>query len=89
LKCFCVTDILCSNLDFSVFDNEFVHPLSSRVNVSGTLLQQTEALKLLLDACINIIFLPTTFRPKTAEIENVMYDADFYGALYAKKKTVQ
>ena len=60
-------------LDFSVIDNEFVHQLSSRVNVSGTLPQQTEAVKLLLDACINIIFLLTTFtatfRPKAAEIE--------------------
>jgi len=56
-KCYYANDRLCRYLDFPVINNEFVHSLRSRVNVYGTLLQQTEAVKLFLDACINIIFL--------------------------------
>jgi len=73
-------------LDFPLIDNEFVHQFISRVNVSGTLLQHIGAVKLLLDACINIIYLLTrftaTFRPRNAEIQIIM-------AIFThKKKTV-
>jgi hypothetical protein len=90
-KCFYVSDRLCRYLDFPVIDNEFVHQLSSRINiVSGTLLQHIRAVKLLLDACINIIFLLTrftaTFRPTDAEIQCMM---QIIMAIFMhKKKTV-
>lgn len=89
-KCFYVNDRLCRYLDFPVIDNEFVHPLSSMVNVLGTLLQQTEVVKLLLDACINIIFLlsrfTATFRPRAAETEKSQCMMLIIMALFTQKK---
>jgi hypothetical protein len=59
-------------------------------NVSGTLLQQIEAVKPLLDACINIIFLLTrftaTFRPTNAEIDKSQCMMQIIMAIFTHKK---
>jgi len=89
-KGFYVSDRLCRYLDFPVVDNVFVHQLSSMANVSGTLLQQIEAVKLLSDACINIIFLLTrftaTFRPTDAEIDKSQCMMQIIMAIFTHKK---